>query len=94
LYAGATSKQVEKALLAAVKKVEWEIRDFPEQLRNDIKSGKFMHVLFDYEKRQSQFFNILHENAVKFRDHGNYDAGLFFRDKVEIYNRIIADQKH
>jgi hypothetical protein len=54
-----------------------------------------MHVLHDYDMRRTQFFeDILQAKVVKFKDHGNYDARLFFSDKVELYDRIIANQKN
>ena len=47
---------MKSALLAAVKKAEWELRDFPEQLRRDIKSGRFIHLLNEYAARRAQFY--------------------------------------
>ena len=94
LYEDASTKQIENALLAAIKKVEWELRDFPEQLRKDIKSGKFMHVLYDYEQRRCQYFELaLKGQMVLFKDYGAYDSELFFKDKVDLYDRIITEQK-
>jgi len=52
------------SLLAAVKKVEWEVRDFPELLRRDLKSGRFTLVLNDYAARREIFYKEAAEGRL------------------------------